>query len=107
MTHSHTHVYTYFTITFTHQVTKFSMHHAGSLNGETYSCVEDPLGTHSVLGTLLPVLYCSHGNKAASQTGYGQPEPMLAVAIEMKIDKERNSKVHCVYGTLDTPVFSS
>ncbi len=67
------------------------MRHSGSLDGESYSCVEDPNNTHSLLATLHSVLHSSHTTHTTH--GYEQPEPMVAIAMETRFDKERNSKV--------------
>ncbi len=52
--------------------------------------MEDPHNTHSLLATLHSVLHSSH---TLHTFGYERPEPMVAIAMETKFDKERNSKV--------------
>lgn len=90
------------------QINDFSLRHAGTLHMETYSCVEDPLSNHSVLATLLPVVYPSSPpspSKPHPPTGYEQRNPMVAVAIEMRFDKERNSKTNkCSIALTNTTV---
>ena len=73
------------------------MHHLGSLHSETYSCVTDETGDDPILNNLLPVVYKSSSSPGHSPHqlpgSHDLPEPMVAVAMEMKLDKERSSKV--------------
>ncbi|XP_064403938.1 autophagy-related protein 2 homolog B-like isoform X2 [Halichondria panicea] len=75
------------------QIGQLSLRHSGSLDGDSYSCVEDPHNTHSLLATLHSVLHSSH---TLHTSGYERPEPMVAIAMETKFDKERNSKTNKV-----------
>ncbi len=97
MIHTHTHA----------QVWRFSLSHLGSLEASgypSYSCL-DGSSDPSVLSQLLPVIYQTvEGSRVGSrgstpvQGGGGgrvwrEDPPMLAVAMEIRMDQERNSKV--------------
>lgn len=73
------------------------MDHLGSLQSKAYSCVTDESEDDSILSNLLPVVYKSSSSTSHSAhtfpRSHDHPEPMIAVAMEMKLDKERSSKV--------------
>ena len=74
------------------QVDRFLLDHAGCVECEGYSCVEDPRNSHSLLATLTPLLYQAPPTHTL-HTSHECPEPMIAIAMETKFDMERNSKV--------------
>lgn len=82
------------------QVEDFSLHHVGSLETAEcsgYSCVDESEENSGgeVLSKMLPIIYRTRNgpthNKA--RTSSSQDQPLFAVAMEMKLDKERNSTV--------------
>ena len=90
----------FYTLSFlchTSQLHEFSLYHLGSLeaaNLPPYSCVEEGDAAQT-LASLQSVLFKSKGSgKPTSSREEGEEEPMLVVAMEMKLDKPRNSKVN-------------
>ena len=92
------------------QVQDFSLHHIGSLElagCRAFSCVNESEGSsdggrggghgRAVLDKMLPIVYRTRSGPAPHKTRVSQLEqPLIAVAMEMKLDKERNSTV-CIY----------
>ena len=83
----------------TSQLRDFSLSHLGSLeaaNLPPYSCLEEEDATQT-LASLQSVVFKSKGNstypKHSGSHEEGAEEPMLVVAMEMRLDKLRNSKV--------------
>jgi len=72
------------------QISDFSLLHCGCVT-EAYSCVLESSDNNSVLTSLLPVVY--HSPVKASHQGYEQ-DPMLAIAVEMRLNEERNSRTN-------------
>ena len=78
------------------QVEDFTLHHVSSLElaeCPAFSCVEDSEESSSgaVLDKMLPIVYRTM-NGLTHKTRTSQ-EPLFTVAMEMKLDKERNSTV--------------
>jgi len=79
------------------QLHEFSLHHLGSLeaaNLAPYSCVLEE-ETTPILASLCPVVFKSRRDGSHPRHGSSceeEEEPMLAVAMEMRLDKLRNSK---------------
>jgi len=80
------------------QLHEFSLHHLGSLeaaNLAPYSCVLEE-ETTPILASLCPVVFKSRRDGSHPRHGSNceeEEEPMLAVAMEIRLDKLRNSKV--------------
>lgn len=88
------------------QVQDFSLHHVGSLElaeCPAFSCVDDSEGSGSggaVLDKMLPIIYRTRSGSTPHRMRASQLEqPLFIIAMEMKLDKERNSTVglcpHC------------
>ena len=105
-THTHMHIHTIHPSTLTLlpltppslKLHEFSLHHLGSLeaaNLSPYSCVLEE-ETTPILASLCPVVFKSRRDGSHPRHGSSceeEEEPMLAVAMEMRLDKLRNSKV--------------
>lgn len=82
------------------QIQDFSMSHVGSLDSvscSAFSCVEDS-ADHSLLDELCPIVYRARNGPTHKTTAVGaSQEPLFSVAMEMKLDKERNSMVDMPY----------
>ena len=80
------------------QISDFSLDHIGSLESAccpTFSCVVDDFDD-SVLDKLLPIVYKTNDGPAHRKSPPRASQgPLFSVAMEMKLDKERNSMVHC------------
>ena len=81
------------------QIQDFNLHHIGSLDSagcHAFSCVEESIDS-SILNNLLPIVYRTNSgptHKKSMSRG-----PLFTVAMEMKLDKERNSMVSALSNT--------
>ena len=82
------------------QIQDFSLRHVGSLelaNCRVFSCVdESEPGSSSgraVLDRMLPIVYRTRSDPAHKTKTSSWEQPLFSIAMEMKLDKERNSTV--------------